>query len=57
MVKRIFRYLSGTTNIGLMYGNGKECLVTRYNDSDYTADVDTMKVCDWVCVHFGWFCG
>uniref|UniRef100_A0A803MM07 Uncharacterized protein n=1 Tax=Chenopodium quinoa TaxID=63459 RepID=A0A803MM07_CHEQI len=42
-VKRIFRYLRGTTDIGLVYGNGKECLVTGYSDSDYAADVDTRR--------------
>uniref|UniRef100_A0A803NB01 Uncharacterized protein n=1 Tax=Chenopodium quinoa TaxID=63459 RepID=A0A803NB01_CHEQI len=42
-VKRIFRYLRGTTDIGLVYGNGRECLVTGYSDSDYAADVDTRR--------------
>ena len=42
-VQRIFRYLRGTTDIGLVYGNGKECLVTGYSDSDYAADVDTRR--------------
>uniref|UniRef100_A0A803KM19 Retrovirus-related Pol polyprotein from transposon TNT 1-94 n=1 Tax=Chenopodium quinoa TaxID=63459 RepID=A0A803KM19_CHEQI len=42
-VKRIFRYLRGTADIGLVFGNGKECLVTRYNDSDYAANVDTRR--------------
>ena len=27
----------------LCIGNGKECLVTEYSDSDYAADVDTRK--------------
>uniref|UniRef100_A0A803N5D2 Cupin type-1 domain-containing protein n=1 Tax=Chenopodium quinoa TaxID=63459 RepID=A0A803N5D2_CHEQI len=40
---RIFRYLRGTADIGLVYGNGKECLVTGYSDSDYAADVDTRR--------------
>uniref|UniRef100_A0A803MMK2 HhH-GPD domain-containing protein n=1 Tax=Chenopodium quinoa TaxID=63459 RepID=A0A803MMK2_CHEQI len=42
-VKRIFRYLRGTADIGLVYGNGRECLVTGYSDSDYAADVDTRS--------------
>ncbi|XP_057532925.1 secreted RxLR effector protein 161-like [Amaranthus tricolor] len=37
----IFRYLRGTTDIGLVCGSGKECLVTGYSDSNYVADVDT----------------
>ena len=40
-MKRIFRYLRGTTDIGLVYENGKECLVTGYSDSDYAANMDT----------------
>uniref|UniRef100_A0A803M6E3 F-box protein n=1 Tax=Chenopodium quinoa TaxID=63459 RepID=A0A803M6E3_CHEQI len=32
-----------TTDIGLVYGNDKECLVTGYSDSDYAADVDTRR--------------
>uniref|UniRef100_A0A803KX61 RING-type E3 ubiquitin transferase n=1 Tax=Chenopodium quinoa TaxID=63459 RepID=A0A803KX61_CHEQI len=32
------------TDIGLVYGNGKECLVTGYSDSDYAADVDTRRI-------------
>ncbi|XP_057528050.1 secreted RxLR effector protein 161-like [Amaranthus tricolor] len=42
-VKRIFRYLRGTTDISLVYGNGKKFLVTGYSGSDYTADVDTRR--------------
>ncbi|XP_057545831.1 secreted RxLR effector protein 161-like [Amaranthus tricolor] len=42
-VKRIFRYLRGTSDISLVYGNGKECLVTGYSDSDYATDVDTRR--------------
>uniref|UniRef100_A0A803MCI9 ZF-HD dimerization-type domain-containing protein n=2 Tax=Chenopodium quinoa TaxID=63459 RepID=A0A803MCI9_CHEQI len=30
-------------DIGLVYGNDKECLVTGYSDSDYAADVDTRR--------------
>ena len=42
-MKGIFRYLRGRTDIGLVYGNGKECLVTGYSDSDYAANVDTRR--------------
>uniref|UniRef100_A0A803MPL7 Retrovirus-related Pol polyprotein from transposon TNT 1-94 n=1 Tax=Chenopodium quinoa TaxID=63459 RepID=A0A803MPL7_CHEQI len=35
--------MRGTTDIGLVYGNGRECLVTGYSDSDYAADVDTRR--------------
>uniref|UniRef100_A0A803KVD5 F-box domain-containing protein n=1 Tax=Chenopodium quinoa TaxID=63459 RepID=A0A803KVD5_CHEQI len=32
-----------SSDIGLVYGNDKECLVTGYSDSDYAADVDTRR--------------
>ena len=42
-MKRIFRYLRGTADIGLVYGNSKECLVTGYSDSDYAADMEIRR--------------
>ena len=33
-VKRIFRYLRGTSDIGLVYGGDTQCLVTGYSNSD-----------------------
>ena len=42
-MKRIFRYLRGTADTDLVYGNGKECLVIGYSDSNYAADVDTRR--------------
>ena len=30
-------------DIGLVYRNDKECLVTGQSDSDYTADMDTRR--------------
>jgi hypothetical protein len=42
-VKRIFRYLRGTSDVGLIYGSDTECLVTGYSDSDYAGDVDTRR--------------
>ncbi|KFK41513.1 hypothetical protein AALP_AA2G139400 [Arabis alpina] len=42
-VKRIFRYLKGTSDVGLMYGGETPCLVTGYSDSDYAGDVDTRR--------------
>ncbi|XP_048496380.1 secreted RxLR effector protein 161-like [Beta vulgaris subsp. vulgaris] len=43
-VKRIFRYLKGMANVGLIYGNDDECLVTGYSDSDYGDDIDTRRL-------------
>ncbi|XP_038885882.1 secreted RxLR effector protein 161-like [Benincasa hispida] len=43
VVKRIFRYLRGTSDVGPIYGNCTECLVTGYSDSDYAGDVDSRR--------------
>lgn len=42
-VKRIFRYLRGTSDVGLIYGSDTQCLVTGYSDSDYAGDVDSRR--------------
>ena len=42
-MKRIFRYLRGTYDVGLIYGGDTRCLVTGYSDSDYAGDVDTRR--------------
>ena len=42
-VKRIFRYLRGTSDVGVIYVGDTQCLVTGYSDSDYAGDVDTRR--------------
>uniref|UniRef100_A0A3Q7GEA4 Reverse transcriptase Ty1/copia-type domain-containing protein n=1 Tax=Solanum lycopersicum TaxID=4081 RepID=A0A3Q7GEA4_SOLLC len=42
-VKRILRYLRGTSDVGLIYGGDTQCFVTGYSDSDYAGDVDTRR--------------
>ena len=42
-VKRIFRYLKGTSDLGLIYRGDIQCLVTGYSDSDYAGDVDSRR--------------
>ncbi|CAL1403909.1 unnamed protein product [Linum trigynum] len=42
-VKRIFRYLKGTPDVGISFGSDTECLVSGYSDSDYAGDVDTRR--------------
>ncbi|XP_047340459.1 secreted RxLR effector protein 161-like [Impatiens glandulifera] len=42
-VKRIFRYLRGTSDVGLIYGSNNQCLVTGYSDSDYAVDIDGRR--------------
>lgn len=41
-VKRILRYLKGTSDVALCYG-GSECIVRGYVDSDYAGDLDKRK--------------
>ncbi|KAJ4715305.1 Retrovirus-related Pol polyprotein from transposon TNT 1-94 [Melia azedarach] len=42
-VKRIFRYLKGTFDVGLIYGGDTQCLVTGFSDSNYAGDVDSRR--------------
>ena len=41
-VKRIFRYLKGTDNFGIVYSNQPNALI-GYSDSDHAGDVDTRR--------------
>ena len=40
-VKRILRYLKGTSNFGLLYGHGQKTDLVGYCDADWAGDVDT----------------
>ncbi|XP_056860138.1 secreted RxLR effector protein 161-like [Raphanus sativus] len=42
-VKRIFRYLKGTSDVGFVYGDKDPRLFIEYSDSDYVGDVDSMR--------------
>jgi len=42
-VKRIFRYLKGTQEIGLMYGADQVCDMAGYTDSDFAGDIDKRR--------------
>lgn len=45
-VKRIFRYLSGTINYGILYESGGRKLninLSGYSDADFAGDVDTLR--------------
>ncbi|GKG26388.1 hypothetical protein Tco_0399534, partial [Tanacetum coccineum] len=41
--KRIFRYLKGTSDVGLIYGGDREYIVAGYSDSDYATDLDARR--------------
>jgi len=38
-MKRIFRYLKGTADVGLIYGSNSDCCHTGYSDADFAADL------------------
>jgi len=38
-VKRIFIYLKGIADVGLIYGSNSDCCLTGYSDADYAADL------------------
>ncbi|XP_039131843.1 secreted RxLR effector protein 161-like [Dioscorea cayenensis subsp. rotundata] len=42
-VRRILRYLKGTTVYGILYRKGERCQVTGYCDADYAGDCDTRR--------------
>jgi hypothetical protein len=42
-VKRILRYLKGTTSYGLWYEKGKGDELTGWSDSDYAGDIDDRR--------------
>jgi hypothetical protein len=47
-VKRIFRYLSGTIDLGLSYyGSSQDLLLRGYCDADYAGDHDDRKSRTW----------
>lgn len=42
-VKRVFRYLKGTTELGIFYKRGGEEKLVGYSNSDYAGDVEDRK--------------
>ncbi|GAA0150103.1 hypothetical protein LIER_37064 [Lithospermum erythrorhizon] len=43
VVKSIFRYLKGTSDVGLSYGRDSQCIIYRYFDSNYVGDVESRR--------------
>jgi hypothetical protein len=39
-VRRIFQYLSGTCNFGILFGRGGDSIVTGFSDSDYAGNIE-----------------
>ena len=43
VMKRIFRYLKGTTDIGVVCYGDTSCALAGYSDSDYATDLDAKR--------------
>ena len=41
--KRIFRYVKGTADFGILYKNSENSNLIRFSDSDYAGDIDDRK--------------
>ena len=52
-VKRILRYLVGTTNLGLWYKKGTSCDVISYCDADFAGDIVERKSTSGCCYFLG----
>ncbi|CAM8919002.1 unnamed protein product [Rhodiola kirilowii] len=52
-VRRILRYVKGTTNYGLLYKKGVEGKVIGYSDADYAGDHDTRRSTTGYMFHMG----
>jgi hypothetical protein len=52
-VKRIFRYLKGTTDLGLWYPKGHELTLIAYTDADWAGDIDDRKSTSGAAFYLG----
>jgi len=53
VVKRIMRYIKGTTTFGLFYFSSKKIEIIEYSDSDWGGDSDERKSTSGHCFMFG----
>nr|GEU97002.1 hypothetical protein [Tanacetum cinerariifolium] len=52
-VKRIFRYINGTTHLGLWYPKGTDIKTVVYADSDHAGDYMDRKSTSGICMFMG----
>ena len=52
-IKRIFRYLKGTTEFGLWYPKGNELTLVAYTDVDWEGNIDDRKSTSGVALYLG----
>ncbi|XP_050916724.1 secreted RxLR effector protein 161-like [Lathyrus oleraceus] len=49
VVKRIMKYLKGTTNVGIWYPKGSICKLVGYSDADYAGSKTDQKSTSGTC--------
>lgn len=52
-IKRILRYLAGTTNYGLHFTKSPSLSITGFSDSDWAADLDDRRLTSGFYVYLG----
>ena len=52
-IKRIFRYLKGTTKLGLWYPKGNELSMIAYTDVDWAGSIDDRKSTSGAALYLG----
>ena len=52
-VKRIFRYLRGTSDVGIVYTKQNSCSCVGYSDADWAGDKNDRKSTSGYCFSFG----
>lgn len=50
-IKRVFRYLKGTIDLGIVFGKSKDNTLVAFSDSDWAGDINTRKsTTGWICL-------
>ena len=52
-IKRIFRYLKGTTEFGLWYPKGNELTLVAYTDANWEGSIDYRKSTSGATLYLG----
>ena len=52
-IKRIFRYLKGTTEFGLWYPKGNELTLVAYTDANWARSIDDRKSTSGTALYLG----
>ena len=52
-IKRIFRYLKGTTEFGLWYPKGHELSLVAYTDADWAGSIDDRRSTSGPALYLG----